>query len=319
MHILEDLREDYRRNGIGNLLHDLLSRIVWSTVREYPASDYSPDRTWNQTACEDVLNDWIEGRLWGRSDLQRMLASAVTPQLLRAALTTSLRQHLTNKRKRSIASNLYKRIRTMLRDDPAFAVASTAKGGQQRWTLAGQSASVSVLALHQLVGIACELNDDILEVVRYGPFSQKLSPILRDPKLREFLVHLLGHAQGSLSLGTVIDVMRARFSLPTEEETTLDDSLPAAGLDPAATASANSGARSVVARLNLEGASILAAYFAAGGKFPEAARLCGHPVERIREAVHGAFELICDASNSVEEANAVMEAVESLLNEGGDK
>src|SRR5262249_41248294 len=74
-----------------------------------------------------------------------------------------------------------------------------------------------------LVQIACELNDDELQGVRYGPFSQKLSPILRDPQLRKFLSHLMKLAQGSLTVGTIIDVMRFRFSLPTEEHTELDE------------------------------------------------------------------------------------------------
>src|ERR1700687_5996084 len=104
---LAALREEYARDGIGPLLHELLSKIVWSTVRQYPPSEYSTYDNWDRPACEDVLNDWVTQRLWGRADLQAMLTSAPNTAQLRAALTTSLRQFLTNKRRRTIASNLY--------------------------------------------------------------------------------------------------------------------------------------------------------------------------------------------------------------------
>ena len=320
MSSIEDLRDEYRRTGIGPLLYELLEKVVWSTVRQYPASAYSPHRTWDQAACEDVFHDWIAERLWGRADLQAMLSSAATVTQFRAALTTSLRQYLTNKRRRSIASNLYKRVRSMMFEDGAFRpVGSASLGGGQGWTLAVHASSdPSPLSTRELLGIASELSDDDLEVVRYGPFSQKLSPILRGPKLREFLVHLLGRAMGSLTLSVIVDIMRLRFSLPTEEQTELDETLPSPRPDPADEAVVTTSARSVVSRLDADGARLLAAYFMVQGNPDKAAKSCGSSLERVREVVHGAFEMICDCSDSQEEARAIMEAVESLLLQRGD-
>src|SRR6266446_2258168 len=164
MDSLQELRDEYERNGVGVLLNEFLAKIVWATER-----------------------------LWGRADLQAMLSSAGSLAQLRSALTTSLRQHLTNKRRRSIASNLYKRVLAVLRDDSRFRpVGGVSHASEQRWVLAGKDEiKQSMLELRDLVQIACELSDDELQVVRYGPLSQKLSPILREPKLLEFLVHLM--------------------------------------------------------------------------------------------------------------------------------
>lgn len=320
MGTLEDLREEYRRDGVGVLLRELLEKIVWSTVRQYPPSEYSPYSNWDKAACEDVLSDWISERLWSRADLQAILSSAVTLQHLRAALTTSLRQHLTNKRRRSIASNLYKRIRVMLRDNSHFrSVSSPLMGAEERWTLAGQGSSApSMLSVGELAQIACGLSDNDLEVVRYGPFSQKLSPILREPRLRDFLGHLLGRAEGSLTLSTIIEVMRFRFSLPTEEHTELVESIPSTRLGPADEAAVAINARSVVSRLNLEETKIVDAYFASQGAVSEAARLCECTPERVREVVHRAVAMICECSESEDDARAIMRSVESLLIQHGD-
>jgi len=248
-----------------------------------------------------------------------MLSSARNVGQLRAALTTSLGQYLVNKRRRSIASNLYKRVRSMLRDDPTFrAVTPASLGPGQEWTLTERAATdPSPLAKRDLLRVASELGDDSLEVIRYGPFSQKLSPILRDPKLREFLVYLLGRAEGSLSLSAIVDVMRCRFSLSTEEQIELDETVPAADPDPGDDAVVDAIARSVVSRLEIDESRLLAAYFAAQGSLGEAAKACGTPLQ-LRKAVYRAFEMICECADTVEEAGAIMRATESLLHERGE-
>ena len=319
MDSLQELRDEYQKDGIGMLLNELLGKIVWATVRQYPASEYSPSGNWDKPACEDVLEDWVMERLWGRADLQAMLSGAASIAQLRAALTTSLRQHLTNKRRRSIVSNLYKRVLVMLRDDSHFRAApGSSLDAERRWTLAeDESTDPSILAVHDLVQIASELSDDELQVVRYGPFSQKLSPILREPKLREFLCHLMGRAKGSLPVGTIIDVMRFRFSLPTEERTELDENIPSSKPSPANEAARTIAARAVISRLDLEDVPRLRAYFVSNGDFSEAAKQCGCTAERVREVVHRAFGAICECSESEDDARSIMNTVESFLI-GGD-
>ena len=314
---LETFREEYGRDGIGPQLHKLLEKVVWSTVRLYPAREYSPDGTWGRTACEDILHDWVAERLWGRADLQAMLLASASMAQLRAALTTSLRQHLTNKRRRSITSNLYKRTRATLRAEPIFM--SVSSNVDERWALsdAGQPAPSSRSA-QQLVDIACELSDDDLEVVRYGPFSQKLSPILRDPHLIRFLRHLLSRAEGSLTLNQIIEVMRLRFSLPTEEHTQLDESTPTPAAGPLTEAIVAVSARSVVSRLDVDDARLVRAYFVAGGSFPDVAKMTSLTPARIREAVSRCFQMICDCAESADDAVAIMKNIESLLRKGGD-
>src|SRR5260370_7797426 len=101
-------------------------------------------------------------RLWGRADLQTMLAGVASTAQLRAALTTSLRQHLTNKRRRSIASNLYKRVLAMLRDISHFRpVTGSSLAAERRWTLAeNEPNDPSFLPLHHLFHLPSNLTND---------------------------------------------------------------------------------------------------------------------------------------------------------------
>lgn len=312
---LEELRREYDQVGVGPRLHELLERVVWSTVRQYPASAYSAYGNWDRMACEDVLNDWVLHRLWGRADLCAMLSSATTVSQFRASLTTSLRQHLTNRRRRSITSNLYSRASRILKGDAAFrAVDGGGAEVQRRWTLAESTRNEpSALSMRELLGIANQLNDEELEVVRYGPFSQKLSPILREPDLRQFLAHMLGCAEGSLSLHTILDVMRLRFSLPTEEHIELDELMPTSTPSAAEGAFIILAAESVVARLAREEVQLLESYFQAGGAFRNAASLAGCSPDQLRAVVHRVLGMVSEASDSLDDAHAVLHAIESLL------
>ena len=315
---LAALRDEYVRDGIGSLLHELLSKVVWSTVHQYPPAEYSAYQNWDKPACDDVLNEWIAERLWGRADLYVMLTAAPNVAQLRAALTTSLRQFLSNHRRRSIASNLYKRISKILREDSQFTSDGVANAAtEKRWKIADSNGRPSCLSIDELVQISFDLSDDELEVVKYGPFSLKLSPILRDPKLREFLRFLLQKADGSLTVTDIVEVMKFRFTLPVEGDTTVEESLPSSNPSPETEASVSVAARSIVARLGFEGCKIVAAYFLAGGDFNASAMKCQTDSESVREVVHRAFAAICECSESEENAQSIMNQVESLLIQTG--
>lgn len=315
METLQELQDEYKREGVGVVLRELLAKIVWATVRQYPSAEYSCYGTWDAAACEDILSGWITERLWGRADLQMMLMSASSVAQIRASLTTSLRQYLTNQRRRSIASNLYKRVRSLLHDDRRFrSVGSPSAASEQRWTVADDPfAEPSKLSFSDLVDIACELTDEELQVVRYGPFSQKLSPILRDPKLVDFLTHMLTRSEGSLTVNSILDVMRFRFSLPNEEIVEVDATIASLKPGPATEAERNIAARAIVSRMTLEETEILAAYFRSHGDFAEAARQQPSSADRLRKVVRDIFGAICECSGTEDDARSIMNRVESLL------
>jgi hypothetical protein len=229
---LEQLKQEHLEHVIGPELKTLLERVVRATARAYPPAEYALAAGWDSEALADALQDWVEARLLRRGDLSKLLAGAPSVEGLRRGLTRSFEQFLTNRRRRTSATNLYQRTTKMLRSDDTFAkVGQAARSHEQLWTLADLKDTIdgpSTLAVRALVAVAFELDDDQLETVRYGAQSLKSSPILREPKLREFLVHLLGRAEGALDQTTIADVMRRRFSLYEIEVGELDDDIAAA-------------------------------------------------------------------------------------------
>jgi hypothetical protein len=216
---LQELRKEHADEVIGAKLKKLCEDVVKATARTYPAAEYSDAGVWNRESLEDAVQGWVEVRLFGRGDLSKMLARAVSAGSLRGMLTRSFEQFLVNRRPPSAVANLYSRTTKMLRADDAFvAVGDSSASGEQLWTVAeGGREEPATMPLRELVAIAFELDDKALKVVRYKPDSEYESPILRTPKLKEFLVYVLGRAGGALDQATIAEVMTRRFDLATVE------------------------------------------------------------------------------------------------------
>jgi hypothetical protein len=308
---VDQLREEHRRLVIGPELARLLERIVRATAPVYPATEYGEPGGWNGEALEDLLHDWISERLLGRGDLAVMLRTASSSASLRGALTTSLSQFVINRRRRTSASNLYRRTLSMLRSDADFDVAGgRLRSSDQLWTLASApQATPSTRWLSQLVQTAEDLTDEHLGVVRYGPFSLKSSPILREPALGEFLRYLLERADGALPLSTIAEVMRRRFRLFELGDVEIDESFESADTPIPQRVEHEVAAASVVARMGAAGAVAIRAFEESDGDFSAAGSALGSDTRAGEAAVTMVIGLIADHATSTDDARAIYAAV----------
>jgi hypothetical protein len=312
---LEQLRAEHASQVIGPELSHLLERIVRATAVTYPPVEYSDAGVWNREAFEDALHDWVEIRLLTRGDLTVMLASAASVTALRAALTRSFGQFLINRRRRTAASNLYKRTLAKLRTDERFlAVSSSARAHEVLWTLAATPVSEpSSLPLEELIALAFKRSDAELGVVRYGPHSLKSSPILREPQLADFLLHLLEGAQGALSMAAIAEVMRYRFNLVAPAPVELDEALVSPELSIPARVEQQEIARSVLSRLDFPQLEMLRTFVAAGD-LQEAATSLHVDVQQVASTVSEVLGMIADYAESADEARSVFnQLTESLF------
>jgi hypothetical protein len=243
-----------------------------------------------------------------RGDLSKMLTRAPSLAALRGALTRSFEQFLANRRRRTSATNLYQRTTKMLREDSErFAqIGRAARSHEQLWTVAEQAQTTTApsrLSVAALVAIAVGLSDDDLEVVRYGPASLKSSPILREPKLREFLVHLLGGAEGALDQATIAEVMRRRFGLFELEEVALEDYDVAIPVSELRQVESDDVVRSVRARLGQDRLQELRQFHAAAAE-----------PDDVPPAVSDTIALVAQYADSAEVAEEIYDRlVESLF------
>ncbi len=308
---LDLLRAEHEREVIGPELGRLLARVATATAKTYPP-EYSPTGVWNDEAIEDVLQDWTEDRLLRRKNLSKLLAGARSEGALRSGLTTSLGQHLTNRRRRSAVTNLYKRMQTMLRDDDAFEPVGPAGAAADRpWALAtAPTRRPSELRGNELVRLAFELSDEDLEVIRYGPHSLKESPILRRPALHRFLVHMLDRAEGTLTLAVLIDVIRRRFNLVEPEDVEIEAAAVVEA--PVRDVEIEASAASVVARLGRERCDLIAA-LAEHEDTSASAEAAGVGVAAMKRALSETLALVAEHAADADQAHAIYKAVVERL------
>ena len=315
---LQQLYDEHRREVIGPELARLLARVATATAKTYPP-DYSPAGVWDDASIEDALQDWTEDRLLRRKDLAKMLSGARSVGALRAALTTSFGQHLTNRRRRSAATNLYKRMLKMLRDeDPFEAVQASRSPADQPWTVrVASAADPSPLSESALVRLAFELSDDDLGVVRYGPHSLKESPILRKPALHRFLLHMLASAQGTLTPALLMEVMKRRFNLVDPEPVELAEAEEVGEPSTATAAEIEAVAASVIARLGQRRCDVLVA-FTRHGAIEPAAHAHGVDPAVVERTLSETLALIAEHAGDRDEAAAIYDRVIEKLFGGSE-
>jgi hypothetical protein len=308
---IQTLRAEHKAQVIGPILKKLLERIVRATAPTYPSLEYSDAQVWNVEALEDALHGWVADRLLRRGDLAAMLLRASTTEHLRAMLTTSFGQFLTNRRPRTSASNLYTRTKKMLNAKFRAVGPSASRDADVLWTTEDGKEEPTGLSIRALVAIAHELDDETLEVVRYGPHSMKSSPILREPKLEEFLQHLLSRARGSVRLGQIAEVERCRFNLPAFEQVELDTAL-AADFSTVVSVERADLARSVLMRLDSELLTIVMSY-AETDTVAAAAKKAEVSGALFSERMNQILAMIAEFADSPEEAAAVFRELLSLV------
>jgi hypothetical protein len=308
------LSQEHAQSVIGPALADLLARIVRATAVMYPPTEYADGDQWTPEALDDLLQDWLTDRLVGRGHLAAMMAMSTSTSVLRAALTTSLSQFLANRRRRTSAANLFKRSQILLEGSHDFkAVITASKPADVFWTLKGAGAVVpSSKTLAELVATAHELTDADLEVVHYGPISLKSSPIMREPQLLRFLIHVLSTSDGALSLRTIAEVINHRFNLVEPRVEALDQTLSAEAPDPVRHAETADAARRAIARLGRERLNLMREVNRSES-IEEAAKKLGINPRTASKRLKEAITIVSDYAESIEEARDIYRLIAESL------
>lgn len=312
---LDLLRHEFNSDReIGPQLYALLWRIVRAIASQYPPAVYSPSGSWDESTLRDLLHDWIAQRLL-RGDLELLLNSAMDRRRLEAQLVTSLRQLLINGRRRDSALNLYKRTLAMLQDDMHFEPMDNATAAMRQWRLVGTDhTQPTAETLGDLVRIAYELSDEDLAVERWGSHSLKSSPILRQPQLLRFLLHLFAEADGTLDAARIADVMQHRFSLARQRVVELPEALSANDPPVDLRIAAEDVAQSVLSTLRPQDHEALIALQNSDWVVSRAAKTLGSSEGRVSGARERLAARISDYADDEQEAREILRIVlESLF------
>ncbi len=222
---LHQLRRLVRSGELPADLVDELRAVARSLARRrlLPPS-FAPYGQWDDEAADEVFAGWYTERLLAHGQLQALLDRARAAGGFRRLAERSLRHHLINAQDRSQASNLYRRLVSMLEDDEQFRLLRRAARPQEQWyALAVPAAETTVWTGddRMLIAHAWALGDFV--VVRYKAAANKLSPMLDAGDLARFAAGLLRRVDAALTPALIMRALSARFDLAEPQLAPLDE------------------------------------------------------------------------------------------------
>jgi hypothetical protein len=223
---LQTLIDEYAAIGVGGYLYDEIRRTVRAVIkgRGYPTS-YSPTGRWDDDAYSALAHEWIVKKLLLPSGLQHLLLSSQTLAGFRKGLEVYFTHYLISQKERTALDNLFHRADAILDRDPRFrCFATSSKAATRLWGLTSWSAPEPYERSDDDL-IAAGLRITGISTIRYREDARKLSPVVSERDLAQFMESLFQDLGRLLSLAQLMTVFRYRFNLLEAEELSLDEPL----------------------------------------------------------------------------------------------
>jgi DNA-directed RNA polymerase specialized sigma24 family protein len=220
----QNLVNEYASVGFGELHYREVLRMVRAVVlgRRYPPS-YSPTGRWDEDAFTALAHDWISQKLLRYHQLEHLLLSNQTLGGFRKGLELSFVQYLIGQKKRTTLDNLFRRASAILEADARFyCFSESQKKANRLWGLATWEQPEAYQGPEEEL-IAFGLRLPGIRVIRYRANAKKLSPVISDHELGNFLEALLDSVGGLINLSQFATVFRFRFNLLEVTEVSLDE------------------------------------------------------------------------------------------------
>jgi len=281
-------------------VHALLTGVVSS----YPQAKIH----WLKDSREDILAGWLEKRLL-RGRLQAMVDKARTVRALTNLAEKDLQQYANEQRRGELPTRLFKRLDTLLRDDPErfSTVMPSANPGSTYWTLASRRASAVFSERDRdLISHVFAVGLNILEE---SPDAQKQTQFLSNSELNRYAYEMLERSARGLSLDQLVRGLVLAYHLePQLEELPDADMLEQelghradAGVETAGVADPPDPNTEAAARTFVEGLT------------PRQAALLRGILEHGQQAL--AKELGCSTATLSAEKDAMAQAISVLVTE----
>lgn len=215
------LRE-YESQGVGKLLYALILGLVGQTIKHYPPEIYSPNEIWDEDAISALCHDFTMEKLLRKGWLEYHLLTQQTIAGLTQVLTRDFRHFLISRRKRSVYLNLFKRVKTLLRNDHSFkCFYPHQKSIATVWGLSKWEEPELAQELDEVLAAMFAVR--LPPLVRYRADSKKLSHLLSNDDLGRLLEESFEALGKCITLQLLMESLRYRLDLVEIDIVSLDE------------------------------------------------------------------------------------------------
>lgn len=217
------LEAEFKREVFGPLLDREVVQAVREVSARYPGW-CSPSGRWDDESRADVGQQFVLEKLLERDGggLVYLFGRNSEVRGVRIGLRMLLGQFLGSIQKRSERTNLFRRADALLAKDPRFRLVADSRKKQRRlWALASWSEAPRYQGGDQRLEAAA-LGIPGVKRINYGQDARKLSHVLSDADLGDFLAALLAEVGEALTLDDIDRAIAWRFDLLDAAPASLD-------------------------------------------------------------------------------------------------
>ena len=221
---LQVLIDEFESRGIEKKIYSEIRAIVKATIigGRYPTM-YSPLGKWNEEAFDILTDDFLVEKLCKKNYLAYLLQANASIRTFRKGVESVFKNFLISKKKRTALDNLFRRANNILHQDSRFkCFANASKKAHSLWGLSTwNTPEVFNGREEDLVLMGLKLSGP--RGTEYRPEAKKISHILPDKELADFMYNLFAEVDSSLSLSQLIIVFKYRFNLLEITEVSLEE------------------------------------------------------------------------------------------------
>lgn len=221
---LQALIKELTTEGIGNKIYSEVRRIVKYAIigGRYPVM-YSPVGRWDDEAYDTLTNDFVVKKLLNNNYITHLLQTNTSMSTFRKSVEGVFKNFLKSTRKKTASDHLFRRANEILHQDKRFKCFSTSsKKAHAFWGLSSwDTPKVFNGREEELIRIGLAVYET--PIIEYEPDAKKISHILPDKELAEFLYALFSSINMLVNLSQMVIVFKYKFNLLEVSEVSLED------------------------------------------------------------------------------------------------
>jgi hypothetical protein len=221
---LQALIKELKTDGIGKKIYSEVRKIVKFAIigGRYPEM-YSPTGRWDDEAYDTLTDDFVVEKLLKNSYIAYLLQTNKAMSTFRKSVENVFKKFLISNKKKTALDHLFRRTNNILHQDKRFkCFSTTGNKAHAFWGLSSwDKPKVFDGREEDLVRIGLEVCE--MPIIEYEPNAKKISHILPDKDLAEFLFALFTAINSMVNLSQMVIVFKYKFNLLEVIEESLED------------------------------------------------------------------------------------------------
>jgi RNA polymerase sigma factor (sigma-70 family) len=221
---LQELREEFTTERIGNKIYSEVRAIVKFAIigGGYPTM-YSPMGKWDEEAYDILTSDFCVDKLLKKNYIAYLLQANTSIRTFRKNTEGVFKNFLISRKKKTALDHLFRRANKILQQDKRFKCFSVAKKkAHSSWGLSSWVTSQVFDGREEdIFQIGLELGGT--KKIEYRPDAKKISHVVPDKELAEFMYNLFATVKSLLNLTQIADVFKYKYNLLDISEVSFED------------------------------------------------------------------------------------------------